>query len=141
MSLFNRIRWFKSPKYNIHVPRNIRICALQWMLLDEEEINIFFVLQMVGVCFQTISMAWQLYNMYSRVHPIRFTIDVASLKNFYLSFAEIFFILWILFQTMWDYDAIRYLIYIYQKPKYFENEIRYWETENAFLTHFVIIIY
>ena len=34
---------------------------------------------------------------------------------------------------MWDYDVIRYLIYIYQKPKYLENKIRYWETENVFL--------
>ena len=42
---------------------------------------------------------------------------------------------------MWDYDVIRYLIYICPKPKYLENEIRYWETEDAFLTHFVIIIY
>ena len=41
MSLFNRIRWFKSPKYNIYVSRNIRIYALQWMLLYKEEINTF----------------------------------------------------------------------------------------------------
>ena len=57
MSLFNRIMWFKSPKYNIYASRNIRIYALEWMLLDKEEINTFFVLQMAGACFQTISMA------------------------------------------------------------------------------------
>ena len=30
---------------------------------------------------------------------------------------------------------------ICQKPKYLEDKIKYWETENVFLSHFEIIIY
>ena len=131
MSLFTRIRWFKSPKYNIYVSRNIRIYALRRKTL---------------FCFTNGRCLFpnDLHGSYiicTVECTFHLTKDVQSLKILYLLFAEIFLILKILFQSMWDYDVIRYLIYICQKPKYLENEIRFWETENAFLIYFIIIIY
>ena len=72
----------------------------------------------LGAHFHTISMATIICTVECTFH---LTIDVKSLKTFiYLLFAEIFLILWILFQYMWDYDVCH-------KPKFLENKIRYWE--------------
>ena len=74
---------------------------------------------MASAYFLTISMATIcLYSMYSSVYHyssvyLTIHVDAQSLKTFYQLFAEIFLILWILFQSMWDYNVIRYLIYIY----------------------------
>ena len=62
-----------------------------------------------------------------------FTIDVQCLKNFYILFAEICLMNFILvYVSKWRHAV---LICICQKLKYFKNGISYWETENILALH------
>ena len=93
MSLFNRIRWFKPPKYNIYVSTNICIYALQKMLFDREEINTFCFTNGKYLFSNDLHGNYIICTVECTFHLI---IDVPSLKTFYVLFAEIFLFLWIL---------------------------------------------
>ena len=107
------------------------------MLFDKEEINTFCFTN--GKCLfpNDFHRNYMICTVKCTFHLI---IDLQSLRTFYLLFAEIFLIFWI----QWDIPHLVYVklcrltlsnLHIGQKPKYVENEVRYWETENAFQTH------